>query len=276
MSGRGRLKIGLVLLGALGVICPVLSQNPAIPEPDVIFYGTYAPRGATSPVAPTSLSWVISGNGESVEVSAFTVVTVGGDSFYLSRIPFETREVAGANRRDATTGRLELTATATTYSRVPIVDGKTAPLPEPKRTFSYGGAVQGLVERLDLSEGPPPETFSEWSNRIFGRLVLPGDDEDNDGYTNDDEYQTGTNPIDPSSGLAPLSFTPLPEGGFSLGFRTSEGVRYQLEKALSPADAGVWTAIGGIRIGTGAVEQFAVPPDEVGDRMFYRLRILGR
>lgn len=251
------------------------AQNPAIPEPDAIFYGTYAPDGATSPAAPASLSWVISGNGESIEVTSFVVVMVGGDSFYLSRIPFETREVTGGARREATPGRLELTTAATTYTRVPIVDGKTAPLAENKRTFTYGAGVQGLVERLDLSEGPPPETFSEWSNRIFGRLVLPGDDEDNDGYTNDEEYQAGTNPNDPSSGLAPASFMALPGGGFSLGFRTSEGTRYQLEKALSPAQDATWTSVGGIRIGTGAVETFSIPPGDEGDRMFYRLRVLG-
>jgi hypothetical protein len=276
MGALQRILVVFTILFAVAMgASSAAGQNPALPEPDVIFYGAYAPQGATSPVAPVSLTWAISSNGQTVEISSLTVVTVGADSFYLSRIPFETLAVAGGARRDATPGKLELKLAPTTYTRTPIVDGKLASLPEAKRSFTYGAALQGLVERIDITGAPSPETFPNWSNRIFGRLVDGAGDEDNDGYTNDEEYRAGTAPDDPDSGLAPAAFTALLGGGFSLDVRTKLGARYQLEKADSPAEEASWVPVGGILFGSGGVDNFLIPADEVGDRMFYRVRIVG-
>ena len=60
-----------------------------MPEPDVVFYGhvTRSPRNTA--YVPAGVTWSLSGNAEMLAVSQTTVVSVNGETFYLTRIPFE-------------------------------------------------------------------------------------------------------------------------------------------------------------------------------------------
>ncbi len=240
------------------------TQDIAIPQPDVIFYGSYTASGDPDPTPPSSLTWTISGNSESIEVTEFRLVTVQSQTFYLARIPFEVRELADGTWLDPTPGRLELTALATGYTRSALVDGESAVLPEGKEDFSYGAPVMGLIERIDLTRNSGT-SYEDWSLSYFGRVVDPDGDEDGDGLSNDEEFRAGTIPDDPASGLFVGRFALRPGGGFELEVETVEGIQYQFEKSNGPGNENPWTPIGGVVTGDGSVANF-ITPDDGGSR----------
>lgn len=202
---------------------------PAIPAPDVVFYGLVTNGGAA--VAPTGVVWAVSGNSEAVTFSNSTVVVINGSAFYISRVKFEQR-VLGGTGLTPTAGYLSLTDSATSYARTATVDGQAAALPPGKGSFSMGAGLLGLVERIDLVVGGE-ETFEQWSQRIFGRLVDPNGDEDGDGDTNYEEYVAGTDPKDPRSRFSVRGFRPLPGGGFEMRWEGVSNRTYLVERSFS-------------------------------------------
>ncbi len=249
------------------------NAQDAIPEPAVIFYGPYTASGDSTPSAPTSLSWRISGNSESAEITNFTLVTVNSETYYLVHIPFETRKLGDDSNLDPTPNSLALTDDITAYTRTVEVNGEPAFVSLGKENFTYGRGKQGHIERVPVTAAQP-ESFEDWSIRIFGRLIDPDGDEDGDGYSNIDEYLAGTDPKDANSGLLPSDLTPLPGGGFRLDFQTVGGIRYQFEKATGPEGSAIWTSVGPARTGTGTIESFTAPHEPGQTRMFYRVRVI--
>lgn len=66
----------------------------AVPEPDVVFYGHVTRSPLNSANVPSGVTWSLSGNAETLAVSQTTVLSVNGKSFFLTRIPFYTRQLA--------------------------------------------------------------------------------------------------------------------------------------------------------------------------------------
>lgn len=129
------------------------AQTPALPEPPVVLYGrvTTAPSGL--PAIPTSVVWTVDGNSESVTVSDFETRVVSGETFYISRLPFETRAVSGGGSLNATPNTLALVPGSPTYSLTVTVNGAAANLTPGTETFTYGAASQGRMDRIDLVLG---------------------------------------------------------------------------------------------------------------------------
>jgi len=68
----------------------VVAATAAVPEPDVVFYGHVTISPTNAAYVPAGVTWSLSGNAETLAVSQTTVVSVNGETFYLTRIPFET------------------------------------------------------------------------------------------------------------------------------------------------------------------------------------------
>jgi hypothetical protein len=94
-------------------------------------------------------------------------------------------------------------------------------------------------------------------------------DLDGDGFTNLQEFQAGTNPLDPSSSMG-IQATEQSGGDVQLRFRTIVGKTYRLERNNS-FPAGAWTPVGVGVTGTG---QSATVSDGNGasqTKRFYRV-----
>ena len=259
--------VKLVRVLAVMLACGGAQAAPALPEPPVILYGQVSPSSPAPDLATVSLT--LTGNGESLTTPApAQVVAVDSQSFYLVRVPFETRSIQGGPTLAATLGTLALTNTATSYTLTAKVGNQNATLPAGSTTLTYGTQQQGLVQRIDLTLGG--ETYDQWSQRLFGSLVSQTADADGDGRTNYQEYLAGTNPTDPNSRLAVTAFAPGPGGGFSLTWETQAGKTYRVERATN-LDPGAWTVLQGGISGDGSSKTFTDPNPGTAPRLFYRI-----
>ena len=245
------------------------TANAAVPEPDMVFYGHVTRSPLNTAYVPAGVTWSLSGNAETLAVSQTTVVSVNGETFYLTRIPFETRQLADHTPLPATPNTLSLPAAATPYTRSATVDGRPAILPAGTGIFSYGAATQGLIERLDLVIG---ETFAEWSQRIFGDAVDPNGDEDGDGQTNYQEYLAGTDPKDRVSRFFVKSLTPAAGGGVTFTWDSISGKTYTVERS---SDLLIWTPLQSNIPGTGGTLSFTDSNLGGNPKLFYRVNTTG-
>jgi hypothetical protein len=257
---------------ALGFFAAFAANPTALPQPVAVLYGAVVRGPTKETVIPTTAYWTISGNNESITAQDTTVVTIGSEVFYLTRIPFETRQIAGGPTFPATPDVLELTQTNTTYTRSAVVETGSVPrpatLPSGKETFIYGAARQGLIERLDLVLA---ETFVEWSKRVFGGPVDPAADADGDGRTNYDEFLQGTDPLSGNSLSILRSFAPAAGGGFTITWDSVVGRTYTVEWSEG-LDAPEWQRVEPPMAGTGAPLSYTHPAGG-GPRQFFRIAV---
>jgi len=196
------------------------AATAGIPEPSIVFYGRVTVSPPNTAYTPAAVAWTLNGNAEALTVSQTQVIVVNTETFYISRVPFETRKLADNTPIPATANTLGLSATDVNYTRTATVDTRPAILPSGTGTFNYGATNQGLIESLDLVIG---ETFAEWSQRVFGTLVNPNDDADGDGQTNYQEYLAGTDPNSATSRLFVKSLALAAGGGIVFSWDTISG-----------------------------------------------------
>lgn len=265
-GGAGH-RICIALLGIGAIIPSVWSQGTsALPQPDAVLYGSITQSPGAAVVTPATVTWSIQGNHESITAANTTIVTINTEIFYISRVPFETRQIVGGPALPATANVLELTQADTTYTRSVTVDGKAAVLPAGKETFTYGAFSQGLIERIDLVVG---ESFEEWSERVFGEVVGREDDADGDGRTNRDEWLQGTDAQDAASRSIVRGLAASPGGGFTIMWDSELLRTYRVEKSAT-LDQPDWQPVGEPIAGTGNALQFVHPPS--GEkRLFFRI-----
>ena len=233
----------------------------------MVFYGHVTRSPLDTAYVPAGVTWSLSGNAETLAVSQTTVVSVNGETFYLTRIPFETRQLADHTPLPATANTLSLPAAATPYTRSATVDGRPAILPAGTGSFSYGAATEGLIERLDLVIG---ETFAEWSQRLFGTPVSQTADADGDGRTNYQEYVAGTDPKNPASAFR-ATITPAGVGGLTITWQSVAGKHYTVERSLNMQ---AWTTVASDVIASASQTTFADMAFPVGQqRVFYRIGV---
>ncbi len=255
-----------LILGFSMLLTAIVSA--AVPEPDVVFYGRVTRSPLNTAYVPAGVTWSLSGNAETLAASKTTVVSVNGESFYLTRIPFETRQLADNTPLPATPNTLSLPAAATPYTRSATVDGRPAILPAGTGSFSYGAATQGLIERLDLVIG---ETFAEWSQRLFGSVVSQTADADGDGRTNYQEYVAGTDPQNPASAFRATSIVPAGANSVAITWRSIAGKSYFIDRSF---DFQTWTTIAPVVLATNPQTTFTDSAFPSGQpKVFYRISV---
>lgn len=260
-----RFLTGWVACFGVAVFAPA-----GIPEPDVIFYGVVFAGTGTSAYVPGDVSWTVAGNNQAAASRATTLVTVNGQTFYISRVAFETRRLADNSLLAASPNTLEQTTTPAIFSRSARVDGKAATISNGATTFTYGAATQGLADRVDLRVGG--ESFTDWSQRLFGSQVVLSGDADGDGMSNYAEYLAGTDPKNRQSGLFMKSFVPVNGGGFTFSWDSVSGRIYSVERS---SDLQNWTAVQANVTGTGGVMTYTDANTAGAPRLFYRVTLAG-
>jgi hypothetical protein len=131
--------------------------------------------------------------------------------------------------------------------------------------------VSNLITRVDTDGNGIPD---DWEQLYFGSATGadPNADSDGDGANNYAEFVAGTNPLDPTNHLAPLSVT-FDGTTVTLMFRTVPLKRYQLEYTNDLASA-TWTSLGNIvAAGSNVLTVTDVPGPGLTQR-FYHLRVL--
>ena len=127
----------------------VAQSSSGIPEPDLILFGNLTSTNGADLALAGSVVWNISDGSSSASIAA-TMVNVNGQTFYVARIPFETR-LAGGQSLTPSPNTLPLTQTATTFKRSAKAFGTNATiLPPALETFSFAAADCGRIERVDL------------------------------------------------------------------------------------------------------------------------------
>lgn len=246
-----------------------LQAAPAIPEPPVVIYGQVTPSSPALDLA--NVTFTLTGNSETLTTpQPVQIVTVESQSYYILKIPFETRTIIGGPALTATPNTLALPAADTTYTVTAKIGTTTATLPTGKTTLLYSAQRQGIIDRIDLTLGG--ETYAQWSQRIFGSLVSQTGDADGDGRTNYEEYLAGTDPKNATSRLTIKTFSPLPGGGMSITWETITGKTYRIERSssLSPNQ---WTSLQDNIQGDGTTKSFSDANPGNAPRLFYRVAV---
>lgn len=113
----------------------------------------------------------------------------------------------------------------------------------------------------------------DWEQACFGgTAALPDEDADGDGYTNFQEFEAGTNPVDPADALA-ITATEPSGANVIISFKTVLGKKYAVDYQ-DELPGGVWGVLAASVDGTGGVAQ-VVDQNCVGLlERFYRVRLL--
>ncbi len=195
---------------------------PGIPEPGLLVYGQILDRDTRTPVAVTSVVLQAQGGGDSVSLPA-TLIGINGQTFYLVRLPFETRS-AGGQTFDATANTLGLATVSRTYSRAATCDGQAATFSDPsKAQFNFGLTDRGRVERADLL--------------VVGKPPVDRHDSDGDGVPDAVERAYGTNPLDASDYPLWLSSDlELTGAGLVIKWASKAGKSYTVSRATALAE----------------------------------------
>ncbi|HMC27145.1 MAG TPA: Calx-beta domain-containing protein, partial [Verrucomicrobiae bacterium] len=138
---------------------------------------------------------------------------------------------------------------------------------------NHSGASDPFVVESGLAsngDGLP----DSWKARYFAPGAIgsgPNDDPDDDGFTNLEEFQAGTDPLNAGSAIR-ISEIGSSNGEVRLKFETVLGKAYRLETAENPA--GPWSTLAASIIGTGGTVRFADSAIQSQPKRFYRVRLL--
>jgi hypothetical protein len=194
---------------------------------------------------------------ESITSVSSTLATINGQTFYLARIPFETR-FAGNLTFAASSNTLPLTASRTLFTRSATVNGVVATLVPPASTnFMFSKADRGKIERVDLLVDLPGN---------------PAVDSDGDGVPDWAEQIAGTNPNDPNSVFkASTDLQPALGGGLILKWSSVSGKSYSVLRSLNLSQG--FVPIATSLPATPPLNQVTDPTAVIGGSYFYRIQV---
>ncbi len=282
---------GLILI--LGFCTSLFGLIPGIPEPPLILFGTVTDASNNQPVVITSVSWQVSDGSASQSYSAASlpatqVVSASGQSFYLLRVPFDTRVVqngAGQIVLSPAAGSLELKTSSPTYTLTAVINGKAATVKAVNSVAQTVGtanysindyipATQGRMVQVDLFINQDP--YLTWTTQYFGdpnsAQAAKTADPDHDGFTNEQEFAAGTDPTNGRSALRLSNFSRATNGStFSLTWDSVAGKVYQVQTSN---DLAIWTDTGSAISATGSTALLTVPITGNPTRQFYRVRLV--
>lgn len=273
--------------GLAAVLCLVLRLDFAalsqpFPEPGLVLYGTITTTGSNGARRVTlgTLEWTVQPVGGGTPIKLRTQLTNLNDQFsYVLEVPFETRSVGG-QFLGTSAGALELSATAGSFNRATVtIDGEAAAFLKPaQRTFVFGPRDRGRMERVDLSVALDPIDSDldgmddDWEQLFFSTLSRDGiGDADNDGVSDLDEFQAGTNPKNQDSVFKFIEVKSEADGKVLVRWSSIEGRRYTLERSpdlrsgFAPIQSGIEA--------TPSTNSWMDSPVNGGTTVFYRLKV---
>lgn len=234
MSKRRFLFLGGL---ALSVVFPAFAYPPA---PDHVIFGTVRDEKGKVLGAGEGVVIAYSGTTEIVRIS--TNVLGDDRTNFILRIPMDSGRMGSPYKATAL-----LPASPITF-RVMIGSVANVPIEVSRIPFSIG--TPGGRTRVDLTLGVDTDGDGlpdAWERTLIdrdnsGRLktladVRPGDDSDNDGLTNMQEFLLGTYALDKLDGLA-LSIVAVENGRARLRFATIPGRTYSIK---SSTDLNSWS-----------------------------------
>ena len=189
--------IGLLLAAAwLGALRGV--QGQGLPEPGVVLYGSVTNSATGAAMTSGTVTWRFA-TGTNVASATGVVSNVNGQFVYVVEMPFET-VLAGMT---LSSNKLAFPTVSTTYGCSVSLNGTNVTILAASGTnLTVAAADRGRQVRVNVQFTPAgaPETYETWSTRFFGvPNASSGADADDDGRTNLQEYQNGTNPTDAAS-----------------------------------------------------------------------------
>jgi len=234
MSKRRFLFLGGLVLS---VVFPAFAYPPA---PDHVIFGTVRDEKGKVLGAGEGVVIAYSGTTEIVRIS--TNVLGDDRTNFILRIPMDSGRMGSPYKATAL-----LPASPITF-RVMIGSVANVPIEVSRIPFSIG--TPGGRTRVDLTLGVDTDGDGlpdAWERTLIdrdnsGRLktladVRPGDDSDNDGLTNMQEFLLGTYALDKLDGLA-LSIVAVENGRARLRFATIPGRTYSIK---SSTDLNSWS-----------------------------------
>lgn len=233
---------------------------PGIPEPGLIVYGSILNAKNKEPLASGAISMRATGGNDIVTLNA-TFLSVNGESFYLVRVPFETRSIAGV-AFTKTANTLALT-NGMNYMRSVTVNGNPATVVSSTRntlnTFTFNSTDRGLVERLNLE--------------VSIDVPSPDVDSDGDGVPDGAEVIAGTDPHDPKSVFKLLTdIRPSFQGSLTITWSSVPGKSYVVSRSTDLGQ-GFPSSSAPIPSG-GATTSFTDPSASGNGPFFYRIQVL--
>jgi len=159
----------------------------------------------------------------------------------------------------------------TTYLDSGLADGAT---------WHYTVTAHGLPVTGTASAPVSATTYTElesWRHTNFGTTQDSGNatdsaDPDGDGWTNSQEYASGTDPNDRTS-LLRISSLETDTQDVTVGFPTVVGKSYRVEKSAT-LSGGTWITVADTVAGTGATVEITDIGARSGPRWFYRISVL--
>lgn len=240
---------------ALSLVAEAASAD-GIPEPGLVLYGSVTNRATRHSISTAAVEWTVTGGGSSAALTS-TIANVNGQTFYVVRIPFETR-VVGSLAFAPTPNTLPLPPRPGTFTRSVTVEGVGALLvPPASASFAFGRADRGRMERVDLI------------------VDLPGDparDRDGDGLSDWAEGVAGTDPDDANSVLKLVTdLRPAAGGGLLIQWSSVSGKSYALSRAAALDDG--FMVVADLVVATGEVTSFTDTGAQGAGPFFYRLQV---
>lgn len=263
---------------ALGFSAAISGSAAGIPEPPLVIYGVVR-NTADHNIRLTygKIDWKFKKVASGRIISVVSQLTNVLDQFsFLVQVPCET-VIAGVT---VSASALDLTPVPAVFDRSALLIGtNTASFLVPAQALIPLSSTQrGTIERVDVqvnsvcADNDGNGLCDDWELSYFGFVgVDPNGDEDRDGVSNRDEYQAGTNPVDPLSLFRFLNVTALAGGGAQIEWTSTEGRTYSIERSTSLTEGFVPIKAG--LVATPPINTFLDNPLKVDGPYFYRVRL---
>ena len=225
-------------LGLLAVMAASVQAAVIVPLPPFTVYGKVRDWNGRSFASSDAATVIVKVKG--VEVNRCSVKSGLSPALnYRVQIPMASGKLAGR-------GAVGDPITFEVYydgQMLAVASGKVAPtVAKPAGTLCCA-----LIVGSDAAGDGLPDEYEELLMYYYDAAgqgsgledIKPGDDFDGDGFTNRQEFEAGTNPVEKGDYLKITQFRALENGSFALSFLAAPGRTYRLPKSKS-AGSNTW------------------------------------
>lgn len=214
---------------------------------------------------PGQSNYYLSVNGQLLTNNS--TLSISGDGITMGPTVFKLNRFQNLN---TLTAGFSVSSNATPGLRTLIVQNGT------NYAYAHGYLeISPLVEDFNF-DGFDDRFQRQYWSRWTTNAAAPKADPDGDGFSNEYEYRTGTNPVDSSSYSFLIDQVQMTTTASRVSFTADVGKRYQLHGRLAFAPDSEWEPVGGpvtARSDRVTVEDSA-PAGERPQEKFYRLELL--